>query len=440
MADHVYVKTPDAFCVGGGGNPAAAWDKWIRKFDIFLQATGASKKEDVVKIGLLLNHIGDEGLEIHANFVFLPQRPDPANPAANLPAEKKDSCDTVVGKFNSFFHRRDPQLMLREQYWYHLHRETGQTFDSWVRAVKEKAAACKFDNVDMMVRDKLVFSCREDTAKMKLYDLGPTLTLQKTQEVLYMRELTRKELESSKTSTVNTLRQRGGHQQQRGYKGQHNGPGQQRTSGGGQPQGPPKQRSDVQSPKCGYCNNQHPRGKKNCPAAKTHCRKCNKLGHYAIVCRSVPAIQEVIREGYDDPEPYESGFIIGGVHDRSASSRDQGWHIKLKVGSHELTWCIDTGAQVSVMPDHIFKPAFGTLHSSDSTLLGPGDQPLDVKGYVDLNLILGHTCVRERVYVAKASKLLLGAPAIRKLGLIRNIPGAFTIKAIRSMATGEQPQ
>ena len=38
----------------------------------------------------------------------------------------------------------------------------------------------------------------------------------------------------------------------------------------------------------------------------------------------------------------------------------------------------------------------------------------------------------------KSSKLLLGMPAIQKLGLIRDIPGAFPIFAIRTVPSGKQ--
>jgi hypothetical protein len=79
----------------------------IRHF--FLQATGASTKPDVVKVGLLLNHIGDDGLEIFSNFKFLEACPDPDDEEYQLPAEKKDDFASVIRKFDEFFHRRDPQ-------------------------------------------------------------------------------------------------------------------------------------------------------------------------------------------------------------------------------------------------------------------------------------------------------------------------------------------
>ena len=86
------------------------------KFNIFLQATGASTKSDIIKVGLLLNHIGDEGLEIFENFTYLPQRHNPEDADHPVPAESRDNYATVTRKYDDFFKRRDPQLMLREQF------------------------------------------------------------------------------------------------------------------------------------------------------------------------------------------------------------------------------------------------------------------------------------------------------------------------------------
>ena len=70
MADNFYVSSPKPLSFGGG-NPSNAWEKWKLRFDIFLQATGAAEKTDSIKVGLLLHHIGDDGLEIYSNFTFL---------------------------------------------------------------------------------------------------------------------------------------------------------------------------------------------------------------------------------------------------------------------------------------------------------------------------------------------------------------------------------
>lgn len=144
-------------------NPAHSWGKWKQKFEIYPKATGASKKPDEMKVGLLLNQIGDRCLEIFANFVYVPERDHPVGGKDKLPAENTENIATTVTKFDESFRKRNPQLMLREKFWLHLQREHTQTFDSWVVTFKERPAECKFptDLCQQPERDKLTFSCKE---------------------------------------------------------------------------------------------------------------------------------------------------------------------------------------------------------------------------------------------------------------------------------------
>ena len=86
--------------------------------------------------------------------------------------------------------------MLREKFWFHLKREPSQTLESWVSAIKKLAAECKFPAMYMnqAVRDKLTFSCTDEAAKSKLYDVGSDLTLDRAIEILYQKETTKYEL------------------------------------------------------------------------------------------------------------------------------------------------------------------------------------------------------------------------------------------------------
>ena len=115
-----------------------------------------------------------------------------------------------------------------------------------------------------MIRDKLVFSRRDDTPKLKLYDVGAVLILRKTTEIFLIRELTSKELANNKAATVDACRQ---------------------TGTWTTPKSSTLKCKVWSTEKCGYCNKKRPPGKKNCPATITNCRKCNKVEHFAIVCR-----------------------------------------------------------------------------------------------------------------------------------------------------------
>ena len=61
-----FVKPPEEIQLSTG-NPARSWGKWKRRFEIYIRATGSSTQPGAQKVGLLLNHIGDAGIEIYAN-------------------------------------------------------------------------------------------------------------------------------------------------------------------------------------------------------------------------------------------------------------------------------------------------------------------------------------------------------------------------------------
>ena len=136
-------------------------------------------------------------------------------------------------------------------------------------------------------------------------------------------------------------------------------------------------------------------------------------------------------KGRANATPAMTPSFVGCVDDKSRLNT--GWHIRLCAGSgsEDLQWCIDTGAQVSVMPENLYQPSFGPLLETDRILTGAGEAKLDTVGYVQIRLNHWPTKITERVYiVAGASKLLLGVPAIRNLGLIADIPGSYSIKAV----------
>ena len=149
-----------------------------------------------------------------------------------------------------------------------------------------------------MIRDKLVFSRRDDTPKLKLYDVGAVLTLRKTTEISLIRELTSKELANTKAATVDACRQ---------------------TETWTTPKSSTLKCEVWSTEKCGYCNKKRPPGKKNCPATITNCRKCHCLQRFPV---------HVVRQ---DDHPDEGDYLVGGVRDKPTLSTDPGWHVKLKL-------------------------------------------------------------------------------------------------------------
>ena len=91
-----------------------------------------------------------------------------------------------------------------------------------------------------------------------------------------------------------------------------------------------------------------------------------------------------------------------------------------------LTWYTDTGAQVSLMPEAIYKSSYEMLSKSGRELVREGDVPLVNLGCAVMKLTLYETVIKVYV-VRRASKLLLGVPAIRNLGLIHEILWTYSV-------------
>ena len=108
------------------GNLTHLLGKWKQQFAIYRKGIGATKKPD------------EPCLESYSNFIFLPECDDPTGGEDKLPAENSDNYATIMAKFDEYFQKREPQLMLCQKFWVHLKREPTQTIDSWIVTVKER--------------------------------------------------------------------------------------------------------------------------------------------------------------------------------------------------------------------------------------------------------------------------------------------------------------
>ena len=82
---------------------------------------------------------------------------------------------------------------------------------------------------------------------------------------------------------------------------------------------------------------------------------------------------------------------------------------------------------MSAMPEAIYKLSYGTLSYSDRELARAVDVPLVTLGCAVMSLTLAETVIKERVYIVR------GAPAIRRLGLIHEIPWTYSVKAVNQI-------
>ena len=96
---------------------------------------------------------------------------------------------------------------------------------------------------EQAIRDKITFSCTNDPSKLKLYDQGADLSLEKAIQILSLKETSRLELRESNLTTIDAIRSKGS----------------------------------------GNCNLEHPPGKRFCPAAK-HMHLFEMQENWALRC------------------------------------------------------------------------------------------------------------------------------------------------------------
>ena len=108
---------------------------------------------------------------------------------------------------------------------------------------------------------------------------------------------------------------------------------------------------------------------KYCPARDAKCRKCSKTGHFSSMCLTQKHIGAV-----HDADGSDADYaFLGSIDDKKASDQ---WLITLQLGNTEVQFRIDTGADETVIPDHVYSelPDANPLKEADKELFGVGSK------------------------------------------------------------------
>ena len=108
------------------------------------------------------------------------------------------------------------------------------------------------------------------------------------------------------------------------------------------------------------------------------------------------------------------------------------WTAKVLVGSKELVFKLDTGAEVTAISEEAFRSLGNvSLQKPSKVLYGPGEKPLDVIGESSLTLHTEQKSVHQRIFVIRGLKSnLLGLPAITPLNLAARVDSTLDYRAV----------
>ncbi|KXJ24127.1 Uncharacterized protein K02A2.6 [Exaiptasia diaphana] len=125
---------------------------------------------------------------------------------------------------------------------------------------------------------------------------------------------------------------------------------------------------------------------------------------------------EVCEDG-DDNDDDDEKFFLGSVHVDELKSEDTYWNANVKLQDLAVNCKIDTGADVTVVPEHIFKKTGCKLLKTNANLSGPNQ--LNVCGMFEANISYKEQSSMQKVYVVRGLKRpLLGRPAIEALNIV----------------------
>lgn len=258
------------------------WPKWIRRFERFRSASGLCEKSKEVQVNTLIYSMGDEADDILKSF--------------GLTDVQKKEYETVKDKFESHFIKK--RNVIYERAKFNMRKqEDNEPVDAFITDLYVLAEHCSYGALhDEMIRDRLVVGLRNARLSEKL-QLDADLTLE-----MAMVEVRQSEVVKQQQTVIRS-------------KEDFLPIGSVKSAGN------PHRKSCV-SPakfKCSWCGKSPSHDRAKCPARDAACRKCQKKGHFAVVCRSTKAVRTVQQQEEDNDETF-----LGAVGDSS-------WRVALKV-------------------------------------------------------------------------------------------------------------
>ncbi|XP_046849610.1 uncharacterized protein K02A2.6-like [Xenia sp. Carnegie-2017] len=323
----------------------------------------------------------------------------------------------VVEQFASHFVGRSNTSFERARFNKRIQGEKESVID-FVEDLYKLAETCQFGTLkDELIRDRIVVGIQNANLSQRLMQ-DDKLTLEKAIREVKSSELVKHHHDILKGDSENGLigrvrtNQRKGNDTTQKSKLKWN---QNRS---------PDQHSRKKNRQRSRCGRSTIHKREDCPANNKTCLKCNKEGHFAAVCRSNSSakIQSVDDKSTDSP----GDFFLGTISD---IENERKWAIDLLLGKSTVKFKIDTGADVTVIPEPVFvQTGITRMQSTNKELFGPNQAKLSVKGKIRATLRTATSKTTEQdIYIVKNLKEpLLGRQAINALDLIA------TVEAIQS--------
>ena len=232
-----------------------------------------------------------------------------------------------------------------------------ESFDTFVTDLKLLARGLDIAESDKLIRNAIACKSLDERVRQKCLEKSKGLTLDTAIDIGRMFEATKDGVKvmagEDPRVEINTL------------AGKNVAPRNCRKAKQSESKGKPQARKCMRR---GY--NSHKQNEK-CMAKNASCRRCNKIGHFASVCKSTKV--HSLEENYssDEEEGLDqdmhllrvTGLEVNGVNDSPAKGENDEWWESVQVNDHTLQCQLDTGAYASVLNNNNNNDNNNTLYS-----------------------------------------------------------------------------
>ncbi len=279
-------------------------------------------------------------------------------------------------------------------------QNSDESVDDYYVALQELSKNCNYGNLRAsLIRDRLVVGIRDSGARKKLLQ-EKNLDLARCLDIL----------RSSEAATAHLS-----NMQAQSAQGQAS-VNRMRISKKSSTDARPKARSPAPPPqkhtkfhkhkhvkpktprKCFFCGYEY-HVRSECPARDATCDRCSKTGHFGVACRSSASGGHTVREiaQYEDSQSKFLGSI------KSGDKKQHSGHTVVTVDDTDIEFRIDSGADVDVIPDEVYRKYFThkVIYPSRTRLRTPDKSRGEIPhlGYMKCELRKGERTVQSKVYV-----------------------------------------
>ena len=168
------------------------------------------------------------------------------------------------------------------------------------------------------------------------------------------------------------------------------------------------------SKKCYFCGKDFHK-RELCPAKNVVCNNCGKKGHLKAVCKS-SKVHEV--QSDEMPGTSENSIFLGAVLKGKTNPKD--WTVDVCVDNTEIKFKVDTGADVDIISDDVYRKYFSHkyLLSWNKNIKGPEQKSLPILGYIKCFISKGDQSTKADIYVMKGGTTLLGRESSVAFGIV----------------------